>query len=99
MLNEICDRVQANYLRVKSIYIAQIPIPDTLRVQATVVGQLVRNLLSARGEGPQVAEWERELNALVYQAYGLSGEGIAIIEERLAAGKAPASPPNPEDDQ
>ncbi len=32
-------------------------------------------------EASQIAEWERELNALVYQVYGLTGEEIAIIEE------------------
>jgi len=42
----------------------------------------VRKLLDARGERPQVAEWERELNVLVYQAYGLMDEEIAVVEER-----------------
>ena len=27
-----------------------------------------------------VAAWERELNALVYQVYGLTDEEIAIVE-------------------
>jgi len=34
----------------------------------------VRKLLDAKGQGPQVAEWERELNALVYELYGLTEE-------------------------
>ena len=42
----------------------------------------MRKLLDARGERPQVAEWERKLNELVYQVYGLTDEEIAIVEER-----------------
>jgi len=40
----------------------------------------VRKLLDAEGQGPQVAEWERELNTLVYEVYGLTEEEIAIVE-------------------
>jgi hypothetical protein len=48
----------------------------------------VWRLLDAKGQGPQVAEaraelveaWERELNALVYEVYGLSEEEMAIVE-------------------
>jgi len=31
--------------------------------------------------GPQVAKWERALNALVHELYGLTGEEIHIVEE------------------
>ena len=30
--------------------------------------------------GPQVTEWERELNALVYELYGLTEDEIRLIE-------------------
>jgi len=48
----------------------------------------VRKLLSTGDRGSQVAEdciepvkaWEREMNALVYGLYGLTGEEIAIVE-------------------
>ena len=43
----------------------------------------MRKLLDAEGQWPQVAEWERELNALVYELYGLTEEEIAIVEGRL----------------
>ncbi len=33
-------------------------------------------------QGPQVAQWERELNALVYALYGLTEDEIAIVEGR-----------------
>jgi len=40
----------------------------------------VRKLFDAEGQGPQVAEWDRELNALVYEVYGLAEDEVAIIE-------------------
>jgi hypothetical protein len=40
----------------------------------------VRNLLDTEGQGPQVAKWERGLNALVYELYGLTEEEIGIVE-------------------
>jgi len=40
----------------------------------------VRELLDAEGQGPQVVEWEREVNALVYELYGLTGKEIGIVE-------------------
>jgi hypothetical protein len=43
----------------------------------------VRKLLDAESQGPQVAEWERVLNALVYEVYGLTEEEIGVVEGRL----------------
>ena len=43
----------------------------------------MRKLLDAEGQGPQLAEWERELNALVYELYGLTEEEIGIIEGKI----------------
>jgi hypothetical protein len=46
------------------------------------IDAMVRELLDAEGQEPRVAEWERELNALVYELYGLTGEEIGIVEGR-----------------
>ena len=50
----------------------------------------MRKLPSARhlgrSQGPQVAEWERELNAVVYEMYRLTGEEITLVEKRMAGG-------------
>jgi hypothetical protein len=72
--------IQQDYLRFFTPYTAQVPIPDLTPVQRTAMGALVCKLLDAEGQGPQVAEWERELNALVYELYGLKEEEIAIVE-------------------
>lgn len=83
ILNGLCDRVQANYLRVKSIYIEQIPIPTPTPSQRVTAETIVRKLLETKGQGAQVTEWETELNALVYEAYGLTAAEITLIEESL----------------
>jgi len=43
-----------------------------------LAGATVCKLLDAKGQGPPVAEWE--LNALVYDLYGLTEEEIPVIE-------------------
>jgi hypothetical protein len=75
--------VRGGFLRFFSQYLEQIPIPDATSSQRAAIESLVRKLLDAEGQGPQVAEWERELNALVYKLYGLMEEEIAIVEGRL----------------
>ena len=39
------------------------------------------------GEGPQVAEWERELNALVYELYGLTEGEIGVVKGANLSGR------------
>ncbi|HNT75577.1 MAG TPA: TaqI-like C-terminal specificity domain-containing protein [Anaerolineae bacterium] len=78
----VSPRVQNGFLRFKRSYLQQVPIPDPTPDQRAAIEGLVRKLLDARGQGPQVAAWEAELNARVYQVYGLTAEEIAVIEDR-----------------
>ena len=80
--SQISSSIQSDYLRFIATYMAQVPIPPATAVQRAAVESQVRKLLDAGGQGPQAAEWERELNVLVYELYGLSGEEIAILEGR-----------------
>jgi hypothetical protein len=66
----------------QSPYVKQVPIPEPTEPQREAIEALVRKLLDAEGQGPHVEEWERELNALVYQVYGLTDDEIAIVEEQ-----------------
>ncbi|MFH1928976.1 MAG: TaqI-like C-terminal specificity domain-containing protein, partial [Chloroflexota bacterium] len=76
----VSPKIQHDFLRFKTNYVRQIPIPSAAPVQRVAIEALVRKLLDAKGQGPQAAEWERELNALVYELYGLTEEEIGIIE-------------------
>jgi hypothetical protein len=76
----ISAMIQQDYLRFFTQYLEQVPIPTPTEAQREAIEALVRKLLDAEGQGPQVEAWEGELNALVYQVYGLSDEEIAIVE-------------------
>lgn len=80
MLERLCDRVQASYLRVKSIYMEQIPIPEVSPNQRGAIEALVQKCLDARGQGPQVAQWEAEINRIVYELYHLTPAEIRLVE-------------------
>lgn len=77
----VSPMIQQDFLRFKRAYLRQIPIPNAFPAQRAAIEPLVRNLLDAKGQGPQVAEWEQELNALVYKLYRLTNEEICIVEE------------------
>jgi hypothetical protein len=74
--------IQRDHLRVFTLYLSQIPIPAPTFAQRAAIESLVRKLLDAKGQGPQVAEWERELTALVYEVYGLTEGEIGVVEGR-----------------
>jgi adenine-specific DNA-methyltransferase len=77
----VSPMIQQDFLRFKRIYLSQIPIPSASSAQRAAIEALVRKLLGAEGQGPQVAEWERELNALAYELYGLTEEEIGVVED------------------
>jgi hypothetical protein len=78
--NQISSTIQQGYLRFIAMYMERIPIPDPTPDQRAAIEALVRKLLDAERQGPHVQTWERALNALVYQVYGLTEEEIAIVE-------------------
>ncbi len=78
---QISSTIQQNFIRFKTQYVSRIPIPEPSADQRAAIEALVRKLLDAAGQGPQVAAWEAELNALVYQVYGLTEEEIALVEK------------------
>jgi hypothetical protein len=77
--------VQGGYVEWTPTNVAKIPLPTMPDVKRDAIEDLVGKLLDAEGKGPQVHEWERELNALVYEVYGLTEEEIAIVEEETAS--------------
>jgi hypothetical protein len=72
--------IQHDYLRFFKSYMQQIPIPEPTPAQREAIEALVGKLLAAEGQGPRVPAWERALNALVYEVYGLTAEEIALVE-------------------
>jgi hypothetical protein len=72
-------------IRFKSEFMKEYPIPLTIPSNDSIVKQieeLVDKILEAKKQNPTVdtAEWEREINELVYRLYDLTEEEIAIVE-------------------
>jgi len=82
LYNHISAMIQQDYMRFFSSYLGQVPIPKASPAKRAAVESLVRKLVMAGGQGPQAEVWERELNDLVYELYGLTEEEIAIVEGR-----------------
>lgn len=88
---QISSIVRGGFFRFKNIYVKQLPIPnppDTLREQ---IAALARQCLAAAQSAPDsLPALESQLNALVYQAYGLDEDDIRVIESAVG-GAASAS--------
>lgn len=79
---QICPKVRGDFMRFKSIYVTQIPIPSATAKQRTAITKLVERILSAKEQNAHadVAELEREIDSVVYKLYGLDDREIGIIE-------------------
>ncbi len=80
---QVSSTIQQSFIRFKTQYVRQIPIPDAPPAERAAIEGLVRRLLALRGEGEEAAALERELNERVYRLFGLTKEEIRLIEERL----------------
>jgi len=78
----ISSTIRGDYLRFKKIYLDTVPIVLPSPDQQAAIIAVVEELVKSKGQGPQVAHWERKLNALVYELYRLTEDEIAIVEGR-----------------
>ena len=73
---QICPRIRGDFMRFKSIYVEQIPIPPAPKLDRLAIESLVQKCLDAQGQG--VEEWEAEIDDRVAHLYGLTAEEIKI---------------------
>jgi hypothetical protein len=61
-----------------------LPIPNATAAQQSAITALVDKILAAKkaDANAETKHWEAEIDALVYQLYGLTNEEIAIVEGR-----------------
>ncbi|NDJ25702.1 type II restriction endonuclease [Nostoc sp. B(2019)] len=76
--SQISPRVRGDFMRFKSIYVEQIPIPTILEANRLAISALVQKCLDAKGQG--VEEWEAEIDDRVAYLYGLTAEEMKIIK-------------------
>lgn len=78
--HQVSPRIQNDYYRFFSQYVLEIPIPTVAADLRAEIESTVRGVLDVRGQGESVAALEKQLNALVYRAYGLTPDEIRLIE-------------------
>jgi len=78
----LTTKVSGNYFDLNGNQIGSIPIPTANPNQQQPVIDLVNQILSAKKANPDAdtSEWERQIDALVYDLYGLNEDEIRIIE-------------------
>jgi hypothetical protein len=83
-LKAICsvlgDADNGGRLELRAIYMSRLPIPNASDADRTTIAALARKCLDAKGQGPEVAEWEAEINERVARLYGLEAvEGVVGV--------------------
>ena len=76
----ISSSIRGGYLRFKSIYMEQMPIATLKPEQRARIEELVNKLIEQGPDVPEAAGWQREIDQIVYQIYGLTEEEIALVE-------------------
>ena len=78
----VSAQIRGSFLRFKTIYVQQIPICHLTAEQKVLLEELAQKVLSAKTATPQqdTTEWEAEIDALVYELYGLTAEEIEVVE-------------------
>ena len=71
------------FLEFKPMYVEKIPIVDVSSCHKVPVISLVKEIL-ADPDSPKVPKLEKQIDALIYELYGLTKEEIAIVEGKDA---------------
>ena len=81
-LKQIASTKQNGYFEYKPVYVSQLPICNVNDEQKVLLEELAQKVLSAKAANPQqdTTEWEAEIDALVYDFYGLTAEEIEVVE-------------------
>lgn len=78
---QICPKVRGNFMRFKSIYVEQIPIPTAPETDRQIIETLVQKCLDAKGIG--VEQWEAEIDDRVAHLYGLTAEECELMSKAI----------------
>ncbi len=88
LLMHLSPSVHGDFHRYKKEYMEQLPIVEPSLEDQARLAALVNQLQVLSGQGVEAAVLEREVDAIVYQTYGLSEEEIAEIEHWHAERRA-----------
>ncbi len=74
----MCSTLRGAFFEMRAIYLTGLPIPNASPADRNAIADLVQKCLDARGQGPEVAVWEAEIDERVARLYGLSGDGQVL---------------------
>ncbi len=70
---------QRGRLLLSTIFVGRLPIPNASPADRNAIADLVQKCLDARGQGPEVALWEAEIDERVARLYGLESPGVPLL--------------------
>jgi 23S rRNA G2445 N2-methylase RlmL len=82
LFTQLLAKLQNDFFEPRGIFMSQLPIPPATAKQRKPIEQLVERILAAKqaDANADVVAWEAEIDAHVYQLYGLTAEEIKVIE-------------------
>lgn len=78
------DAEKGGRLELRTIYMSKIPIPSAPADERAAIAALAQKCLDAKGQGPQVQQWEAEIDERVARLYGLSAADLKAIKGEKA---------------
>jgi REP element-mobilizing transposase RayT len=74
---------QGGFYEFKPMYVSQIPIPPVSVSNQSAIERIVDRILAAKQRDAEadVSAWEREIDQIVYDLYGLTPEEIKIVPQ------------------
>jgi hypothetical protein len=78
--SNLSSQVRGGYLRFTYQYIAQIPIAKGTDKQRAAIEERVAKILKLKKSGKPTSELEKEIDAIVYEMYGLTEEEVGVVE-------------------
>ena len=79
--SNLSSQVKGGYFRITYQYIAQIPIAKGTDKQRTTIEERVAKILKLKKSGKSTSELEKEIDAIVYEMYGLTEEEVGVVED------------------
>ncbi|MCE3007590.1 MAG: class I SAM-dependent DNA methyltransferase [Bacteroidetes bacterium] len=65
----------------KTQHVETIPIPKATKAQQKNLEKLAQQVMTAKAQGENTESLEAQIDAIVYQLYGLSTDEIALIAQ------------------
>ncbi len=84
-LDDACSEILGQSLRLKNLYMNQVPIPQASEIERKAISKLVQKCLDAKGVGCEV--WEQEIDEIVAGLYGFASETPPLDAKSLGFGK------------